>query len=54
MVSSFRLPTFFPVVKNPLANAEDVGSILGLGRSTGENSNPLSILTLGKVMDRGA
>ena len=30
------------VVKNPLANAEDVSLILGLGRSPGEgNSNPL-------------
>ena len=30
------------VVKNPLANARDLGSIPGLGRSSGEgNGNPL-------------
>ena len=32
----------FSEVKNPLASAGDVGSLLGLGRSPGEmNGNPL-------------
>ena len=40
--------------KNPSANAEDVGSILGLGRSPGEdNSNLLQYSCLGNPMDRG-
>ena len=35
-------------------NAEDVGSISGLGRSLGgENSNPLQYTCLGNPMDRG-
>ena len=34
-------------------NAEDVGSISGLGRSLGgENSNPLQYTCLGNPMDR--
>ena len=52
------------VVKNPLpmhrvknlpANAGDVGSIPGSGRSPGEgNGNPLQYSCLGNPMDRGA
>ena len=42
------------VVKNPPANAGDVGSILGSGRSPGEgNGNPLQHACLGIPMDRG-
>ena len=42
------------VVKNPPANAEDVGSILESGRSPGEgNGNPLQYSCLGNAMDRG-
>ena len=41
------------VVKNPPANAGDIGSILGLGRSSGEgNGNPLHYSCLGSPMDR--
>ena len=44
-----------PVVKNPPANAEDLGSIPGLGRyPEGENGNPLQYSCLGNPMDRGA
>ena len=43
------------VVKNLTANAEDMGSIPGLGRSSGEgNGNPLQCSCLGNPMDRGA
>ena len=43
------------VVKNPPANAGDLGSILGSGRSPGEgNGNPLQYSCLGNPMDRGA
>ena len=43
------------VVKNLTANAEDMGSIPGLGRSSGEgNGNPLQCSCLGNTMDRGA
>ena len=43
------------VVKNPPANAGDVGSILGSGRSPGEGKgNPLQYSCLGNPMDRGA
>ena len=43
------------VVKNPPANAGDVGSIPGLGRSHGEgNGHPLQHSCLGNPMDRGA
>ena len=43
------------VVKNPLANAGDAGSIPGSGRSPGGgNDNPLQYSYLGNPMDRGA
>ena len=43
------------MVKNLPANAGDVGSISGLGRSPGEgNGNPLQYFCLGNPMDRGA
>ena len=43
------------VVKNPPANAGDMGSIPGLGRSPREgNGNPLQYSCLGNPMDRGA
>ena len=43
------------VIKNPPANAGDVGSTLGLGRPSGEgNDNPLQDSCLGNSMDRGA
>ena len=42
-------------VKNPPANAGDVGSIPGSGRSPGEgNGNSLQYSCLGNLMDRGA
>ena len=42
-------------VKNPSANAGDVGSILGSGRSPGEgNDYPLHYSCLENSMDRGA
>ena len=42
-------------VKNPAANAEDMGSIPGLGRSPGVgNGNPLQCSCLGNPMNRGA
>ena len=43
------------MVKNPPANAGDMGSIPELGRSPGEGSgNPLQNSCLGNLMDRGA
>ena len=43
------------VVKNPPANAGDLGSIPGLGRSPGEgNGSPLQYPCLENPMDRGA
>jgi len=43
------------VVKNPPANARDMGLIPELGRSPGEgNGNPLQDSCLGNPMDRGA
>ena len=43
------------MVKNPPANAGDVGSIPGSGISPGEgNGNPLQYSCLGNAMDRGA
>ena len=43
------------MVKNPPANAGDVGSIPDLGRSLGEgNGDPLEYSCLGNPMDRGA
>ena len=42
-------------VKNPSANAGDVGSIPGSGRSSGEgNGNPLQYSCLANIVDRGA
>ena len=42
------------MVKNPPANAGDMGSIPGSGRSPGElNGNPLQYSCLGNPMDRG-
>ena len=42
-------------VKNPPANARDVGSIPGSGRSPGEgNGNAFQDSCLGNSMDRGA
>jgi len=41
------------VVKNPPANARDLGLIPGLGRFPGrENSNPLQYSCLGNPMNR--
>ena len=41
------------VVKNPPANARDLGSIPGLGRSSGEgNGNSLQYSCLGNPRDR--
>ena len=43
------------VVKNPHANAGDIGLIPELGRSPGEgNGNPLQYSYLGNPMARGA
>ena len=43
------------VVKNPLTNAGDTGSVLGSGRSSAVgNGNPLRYSCLGNFMDRGA
>ena len=43
------------VVKNPPANAENMGWISGSERSPGEgNGNPLQYSCLGNPMDRGA
>ena len=43
------------VVKKPPANAGDVGSVLGLGRFSGEgNGNPLQYARLGNPTDTGA
>ena len=43
------------VVKNLPANAGDVNSVPGLGRSSGEgNGNPLQYSCLENPMDRGA
>ena len=43
------------MVKNPPANAGDVGSIPGSGISPGEGyGNPLQYSCLGNPMDRGA
>ena len=44
-----------PIVRNPAANAGDVGFIPASGRSPGEgNGNPLQYYCLGNTMDRGA
>ena len=54
----FTIRVGFPgglMVKNPLADAGDTGSVPGLGRSPGEgNGNPLQFSCLGNPMDRGA
>ena len=43
------------MVKIPLANAADMGSIPGLGSAPGDESdNPLQYACLEKPMDRGA
>ena len=43
------------MVKNLPANAGDMGSIRGLGRSSGgRNGNPLQYSSLENPMDRGA
>ena len=43
------------MIKNPPANAGDMNSIPGSGRSPGEgNGNPLQYPCLGNPMDRGA
>ena len=43
------------VVRDPPANAEDMGSIPGSGRSPGEgNGNRLQYACLGNSMDRGS
>ena len=43
------------MAKNPPANAGDLGSIPGSGRSPREgNGNPLLYSCLGNAMDRGA
>ena len=58
MLLQIGLNQSFPggsVVKNLPANAEDSGSIPGLGRSLGEgNGNLLQYYCLGNPMDRGA
>jgi len=44
-----------PTVKNPPANAGDLGSVRGLGRPSGEgNGDPLQYFCLDNPMDRGA
>ena len=46
---------FGSMVKNPSANAGDVGLIPGSERSPGEeNGNPLQYPCLGNLMNRGA
>ena len=51
----FQLCSGSSVVKNPPANAGDMGSIPKLGRSPGEgNGNPLQYSYLENSMDRGA
>ena len=42
------------MVKNPLANAGDTGSIPGLGRSGVGNGSPLQYSCLENSMDTGA
>ena len=43
------------VVRNPPANAEDAGSIPGLGRSPGKgNANPIQYSCLGNPVEKGA
>ena len=56
MVSTFKgLPRRLSGKKNLLANAGDVGSILGSGRLPGEgNGNPLQYFRLENPIGRGA
>ena len=57
MLAVIVLPGFLggSVVQNLPANAGDVGSIPGWGRSPGEgNGNPLQYSCLENPMDRGA
>ena len=42
------------VVKNPLADAGDTGSVPGLGRSPGGDGNPLQYSCPGNPVDGGA
>ena len=50
-----QLMTFLGSLKNLPANAEEMGSIPGLGRCPGEgNGNPLQYSCLANSMDRGA
>ena len=47
------VPKFAEVIKTPPANAGDMGSIPGSGRSLGVgNGNPLQYSCLGNPMDR--
>ena len=49
------VPKFAKVIKTPPANAGDMGSIPGSGKSPGGgNGNPLQYSCLGNPMDRGA
>ena len=44
-----------PVIKSPPANAGDMGSVPGSGRSPGDGiSNPVQYSCLGNPMHRGA
>ena len=53
--TNVRASQVVPVVKDPPANAGDIGSIPDLGRDRGEeNCNPLQYSCLGSHMDRGA
>ena len=53
-LQSFRASLVAQTVKNPPANAGDVASIPGSGRSPGErNDNPLQHSCLGNPMDKG-
>ena len=57
---NLQLPNYWvslvaQMVKNPPANAGEVGSIPGFGRSPGEgNGNPLQYSCLENPVDRGA
>ena len=53
----FTIRVGFPgglVVKNPLADAGDTGSVPGLGRSPGGDGNPLQYSCPGNPVDGGA
>ena len=54
-VSHFNVIQMVQVVKNPSANAGDMGSVPEQGGSPGEgNGNPLQYSCLENPMDRGA